>query len=95
VAVPVAAATRNNWGSVRTSSSQAAGSEVSATARTTSLTTSTHLRRHLSTQAPAGRPMTRKAAVSRAVRTPISSGVACRIVTARTGSASTVIWVPT
>lgn len=39
--------------------------------------------------------MSRKAAVSSAVSTPISSGVASRTETASTGRASRVTWVPT
>ena len=55
---------------------------------------STRRLRIRSTQAPAGRPMTRNAAYSAAVSTPISHSVAASCWTAKIGSASTVSWAP-
>ena len=56
---------------------------------------STRFLRHRSTQAPAGRPMTRKARNWKVSSRPIWSSLASRTRTASTGSASTVSWVPT
>ena len=55
---------------------------------------STRRLRIRSTQAPAGRPMTRNAAYSAAVSTPMSHSVAASCWTARMGSASAVSWAP-
>jgi hypothetical protein len=52
-------------------------------------------RRIRSTQAPAGRPMTRNARNSNVVSSPTWNGVACRTFTASSGMASIVTMVPT
>ena len=70
------------------------GSASSAAPRTRSPVISTDRLRIRSTQAPAGRPMSRKASVSKAVSSPIWNSSAASTVTANNGSAMTLIWVP-
>src|SRR5262249_11653855 len=70
------------------------GTVPSTTARPRSPVISTLRRRIRSTQAPAGSPTSRNAAVSQAASAPTSNGVARSASTATSGSASRLTWVP-
>jgi len=93
-ATPITRATAYMCQMLRTPSSASTGSAARASARTASATIMTCRLRMRSIQAPAGSPTTRNAATVAALRTPTSHSVACRMSTASTGMASSVICAP-
>jgi hypothetical protein len=94
VQVPTRTATAYSCPIVSTPSRCASGIDPSAAARIRSWAIRTPRNRIRSTHAPAGRPITRKAAVSQAVSNPTANVLACRLRIATSGSANWLIIVP-
>lgn len=72
----------------------ATGTDATSAARVTSAVTSTVRRGSRSTQTPAGRPISRNAAVLSAPSSPTCPGLAASRETASTGTASWPTWNP-